>query len=199
MKRRKRNKQHKPPVQGPGFVMVDEIAAPSRIDASFIQDRETSTVAGAPRAWRKRSELQAAYECERLGPKDSADAFNRLTAGNTYTQIWDCSQSAGRDSTAAFDVVRCMGSGIPLTERQATAVRLLVAIEMEMGANDRTIARAVLGLGYTAAEAIRLARLSIDTRVSARLCECLDALASAIEIARGKLRKQGARAYLHDE
>lgn len=158
----------------------DCIQTPSRITPLHVCDRETSKVAGAPRAWRKLTELEDAYRLDRLGPQDSNDARSRLCAGATYTKLWDAAQSPGRDSTAAFDFVGG-GQGLPLTEAQRAAISRLVAIEMHLGQRDRTIIRAVCGTGHTPAQAMVLACLPKDTRTSARLCEALDALADAVD------------------
>lgn len=167
--------------QTPAETREPEIMSPSRITPLHTQDRELTKFAGAPKAWRKMTQLDAAYQQERLGAKASNDAYRRLAAGKTYTELWDCAQTAGRDSTAAFDVGRCMGSGTPLSEAQRAAISRLVSIEMHLGQNDRTIVRAVCGSGHSPAEAIALARLDKDTRVTARFCEALDALADAVE------------------
>lgn len=162
-------------------VEPEEIQAPSLITPLHMQDRETSKVAGAPRAWRKITHLENAYQQERLGQLDSNDARRRRFAGEAYTELWDCAQSAGRDSTAGFDARGGMGSGVPLTERQRAAISRLVAVEMHLGQRDRTIIRSVCAYGYSPAEAIARARLDKDTRVTARFCEALDALADAME------------------
>jgi hypothetical protein len=158
----------------------EAIQAPARIGAMHLQDRETSKVAGAPRAWRVSSQLEAAYRNGRLGATSSEDARRRLGAGEQYTRLWDASVSGTRDSTAAFDF--CGGGlGVPLNEAQRAAIRRLVAIEMHLGYRDRTIVRAICAYGHTPSEAIALAKLPEDTRTSARVCESLDALVDAIE------------------
>lgn len=162
-------------------IPAEEIATPSRITPLHVQDRETSKVAGSPRAWRKMQQLEAAYLQERLGARDSNDARNRYAAGNQYTVLWDCAQSAGRDSTAAFDFAGCRGSGGSLGEAQRAALARLVRIEMHLGARDKIIVRAVCALGHSLSEAIALANLGKDVRVSSRVCEALDALADAID------------------
>lgn len=159
----------------------EQIATPSLITPLHVQDRETTKVAGAPRAWRKMSIIEHCYQQLRLGALKSNDAMRRLDAGVLYTELWDRAQSAGRDSTAGFDAVRCMGSGLPVTEAQASAIQRLIRIEMHLGGNDRTIIRSVCALGYSPAEAMTRARLGNDTRVTARLCEALDCLAEACE------------------
>ena len=159
----------------------DEIQGPVLVTPLHVQDRETSKVAGAPRAWRKLTQLQYAYKHERLGAIGSKDALRRLDAGETFNHLWNCAQSAGRDSTAGFDAGGCMGCGIPVGEAQARAIQRLVRIEMRLGGNDRTIVRSVCALGYTPAEAMVRAKLGNDTRVTARLCEALDCLADACE------------------
>lgn len=160
---------------------ADDVQGPVLVTPLHVQDRETSKVAGAPRAWRKMTQLEYAYTQERLGDKQSNNALRRFDSGNLYTKLWDCAQSAGRDSTASFDAAGCMGSGLPVTERQARAIQRLLSIEMHLGQNDRTIIRSVCALGYTPAEAMIRAKLGIDTRVTARLCEALDCLADACE------------------
>lgn len=167
----------------------DEIQQPPVLSPLHVQDRETSKVAGAPRAWRKMTQLEAAYMQERLGARDSKAARERLDAGVLYTSLWDLSQKAGRDSTANFDLGRSMGSAGVLTERQSAACARLVAVEMHLGERDRTILRAVCAYGHTPAEAMERARLGKDTRVSARLCEALDALADALD----RTEKRGRR------
>jgi len=159
---------------------LDEIQAPSVITELHVQDRETSKVAGAPRAWRKLTHLEAAYQQERLGARDSAEARSRFVAGSEYTRLWDTAQSAGRDSTAAFDSGRCMGSGLPLTLAQTDAIRRLVSIDLHLGLRDRAIMRA-LATGHSFAEAIGFAKLCKDTRVTARICESLDAVSDALD------------------
>lgn len=169
---------------------TDEVQTPSRITPLHAQDRETSTVAGSPRAWRKMTQLDNAYMQERLGARDSNDARRRLSAGTTYTELWDCAQSAGRDSTAVFDVGRSMGSGTPLSERQRAAISHLVAVEMHLGQRDRTIIRAVCAYGHSPVEAMALAKLGQDTRVTARLCEAMDALADALDRTAKSVRRR---------
>jgi len=170
----------------------DEIQGPAIVTPLHAQDRATSKVAGAPLAWRKRSQLEVAFQAERLGARDSSAALARLDAGNFYAQLYDASQSPSRDSTEAFD---CTGTvhRMPYGEAQANAVRHLVAIEMRLGERDKIIARSVCWFGYTPAEAIVRARLPRDTRVSARLCESLDALADAIERSSKRLKRKGPR------
>ncbi len=157
-----------------------EIQSPSVITPLHVQDRETSKVAGAPKAWRKMGQIDSAYHQERLGPKDSKDARVRLESGIFYTRMWDTAQRAGKDSTEAFNFISG-GEGLPVTEAQQGAIRRLVSIELHLGERDRTIIRCVCALGHSPAEAVVLAKLPADTRVTARLCEALDALTDAIE------------------
>lgn len=158
----------------------DVVIGPAIVTPLHRQDRPTSKVAGAAVAWRKMSHLDRCYEELRLGPRDSELAHRRYSAGKSYTAMWDASQSPSRDSTAALDGAGG-GSGTPLAERQRTAFQSLALVEAELGIRDRTILRAVLRDGYSPAEAIRLARLCNDVRVTSRWCEALDAVADAIE------------------
>ncbi len=157
-----------------------EIQTPSIITPLHVQDRETSKVAGAPKAWRKLTQIEIAFRQDRFGPQSSKDARDRLGSGQFYTKMWDTAQRAGKDSTEAFEFLSG-GQGLPITEAQQGAIRRLVAIELHLGQRDRTIIRAVCGSGHTPAEAMNAAKLPADTRVTARLCEALDALTDAIE------------------
>lgn len=159
----------------------DEIATPSLITPLHKKDRVLKHYAGSPSAWRKMTQLEHAYQQERLGAKGSKAAYRRLCAGNQYTELWDCAQTAGRDSTANFDLGRSMGSGTPLSEAQRDAIRDLVTIEMRLGRNDRTIIRSVCGTGHSPSDAMKLAGLCTDTHTTARLCEALDTLADVCE------------------
>lgn len=165
-----------------------EIQGPAIITKLHVQDRETSTVAGAPRAWRKLSQLENAYQLERLGPKDSGGARDRREAGQIFSGLWDTSQAAGKDSTLALDGAGGT-AGIPLSEAQTDAIQRLVQIEMHLGMRDRTIIRAVCAYGHSPKEAMHQARMPMDTRVTARFCEALDALIDAIE----RTAKRGRR------
>lgn len=157
-----------------------DIQGPAKILHLHVQDRETSKVAGAPRAWRKLSQLYNAYQLERLGPLDSGEARSRLTAGEIFTKLWDTAQSAGRDSTQALDGAGSNG-GTPLSEVQRAAIQRLVSIELHLGMRDRAIIRAVCAYGHSPREAMVMAKMPSDTRVTARFCEALDALADAVD------------------
>jgi hypothetical protein len=152
---------------------------PAIITNLHRQDRAVSKVAGASRAWRKLSHLQAAYWQERLGPKDSGTARDRLASGNFYTELWDGCQRGSRDSTDRFEIGR-QSQGEAMSEAQRCVLSRLVAIERALGERDRIIVRAVCGMGHSPSDAIALAKVPKDTRVSARLCEALDALGDAI-------------------
>lgn len=158
----------------------DDIQAPAIITPLHAQDRELSKVAGSPRAWRRMSQLEAAYMQERLGARDSNEARDRLQAGLVFTRIFDASQRGSRDSTEAF-AGESGGQRVAYTEAQGAALARLARIEAHLGERDKIICRAVLAFGHSPAQAMALARLGKDTRVSARFCEALDALADALE------------------
>src|SRR4051812_1261217 len=82
---------------------LEEIQEPAVITPLHVQTRNLSTAAGAPRAWRKMSQLEACYRQERLGTLRSKEAIDRLNAGVQYTKLWDLSHKGSRDSTAGFD------------------------------------------------------------------------------------------------
>lgn len=158
----------------------DEILGPVIITPLHVQDRETSKVAGAPRAWRRLTQIEQAYLQERLGARDSNEARDRLAAGMFFMRTFDCSQRGTRDSTEAFD--HCGGGQrLPITEAQQAALARVAAIEKHLGARDLVIVRDVLAFGNSPVQAMAHARLPKDTRVSARFCEALDALADAID------------------
>lgn len=157
------------------------VVGPSKVTELHALDRPTDKRPGAPMAWRKLSHLQAAFEQSRLGPMDSDAAHRRRWAGETYTRLWDTAQSPGRDSTQQMDGAGGTVNGMPVSIRQHEAFQKLFALENALSPNDKTIVRAVCGTGHSPAEAMKLARLNSDTRVSARLCEALDSLANLCE------------------
>lgn len=144
-----------------------------------VQDRVISPVAGAARAWRKLSPLEAAYARGQLaGSKHSAS--ERFEAGQRYARIFAACESSGRDSTQLLNVSRSYG-GVPLGEGQRGAMEKLRAIHARMGANDAMIVRLVCGEGFTPAEAVR--RVCGDgykDATLARFREALDGLRSAL-------------------
>lgn len=158
-----------------------EVVAPAVITPLHVQDVETSKVVGSPRAWRKLTVMQQAYRQGRLGPIKSECALARVDAANQYTDWWFSSQRASRDSTALLLAGRCGGKGEPASETVREAQARISAIENHLGRNDRAIVRSVCVMGHTIAEAMVVAGLPKETRVSPRLIEAMDALIDAIE------------------
>lgn len=128
---------------------------PAMVRGDHVRDRVISPVAGAAKAWRKLSPLEAAYARGQLaGGKHSA--AERLEAGQRYARIFAASESTGRDSTQLLNISRSYGAA-PLGESQRGALEKLRAIHAAMGGNDAAIVRLVCGEGYTPAEAVRRA------------------------------------------
>lgn len=158
------------------------VQAPAVITPLHVRDRETSIVAGSPKGWRKWTPLEAAYEQGKLaGGNPRFDAARRFAAGQEYAKLWDTAQSSGRDSTQALNVSRGGGSGLPMTQAQADAVRALVAIESRMGQRDRVIIRMVCGHGHFPSEAVALVSAGYMKATTPRFQEALDALVEAID------------------
>ena len=136
-------------------------------------------MAGAARAWRKLSPLEAAHAKGQLaGGNPKFTAAQRFEAGQRYAAIFAACESGGRDSTQLLNVSRSYG-GAPLGMGQRAAMEKLRAIDAAIGGNDAAILRKVCGEGHTPAEAVRLVCGDYRDTVTARLREALDALLSA--------------------
>jgi hypothetical protein len=165
-------------------IPTDQPESPAVITRAHVRDRVVSPVAGASKAWRKLSPLEAAYAKGQLaGGSARLTAAQRFEAGQRYTAIFAACESQGRDSTQLLNVSRSYG-GAPLGLGQRAAMDRLRAVEAAMGANDTAIVRKVCGEGFTPAEAVRLVCGDYRDTVTARFREALDALAGAFAPAR---------------
>ena len=153
---------------------------PAVITPLHARDRIVSPVAGAAKAWRKLSALEAAYARGQLaGGNARFTAAQRLEAGQRYAHVFAACEAQGRDSTQAMNVSRSYG-GAPLGMGQRAAMERLREIESAMGANDAAIVRKVCGEGHTPAEAVRLVCGDYRDTVTARFREALDCLAGTL-------------------
>lgn len=162
-----------------------EIVGPAIQRSNHVQDREISTVAGAPKAWRTECQIQAAFDQHKLDDATSRyTAFDRYSAAKRYEEIFDLTESSGgTDSTQALNVSRSSrcGSGNDTRER---AWDLRITLESHLSQRDRIIIRAVCGNGNSAAEAVRLVSTGYKHTVWARFREALDSLCEAFETVR---------------
>lgn len=161
-----------------------EVQSPSRILPHHKLDRDISPVAGAPKAWRSESTLEAAYDQGKLqGGNSKYSAEARYEAGLHYMRIFLTSEASGKDSTQAMNISRSSRAGYENTA-QSKAWTDRLAIESHLGQRDRIIVRLVCGENYWPSEAVRLVCQDYKDTVSARFREALDALVEAIETAR---------------
>lgn len=159
---------------------------PAIVTALHRQDRELSTVAGAPKGYRKLSPLESCYENGRLeGGSPRYSATERKDAGQTYGEIFAMAQCSGKDSTQALNISRSHG-GLPLSQAQSDAIRKLVSLHSRMGDRDRRIIIMVCGQGYWPSEAVRAVCGDYRDTVAARFREALDSLIEAMETAKRK-------------
>lgn len=156
---------------------------PAMVRGDHVRDRIISPVAGAAKAWRKLSPLEAAYARGQLaGGKHSA--AERLEAGQRYARLFAASESSGRDSTQLLNISRSYGAA-PLGESQRGALEKLRSIHAAMGANDAAIVRLVCGEGYTPAEAVRRAcGDGYKDATLARFREALDMLVNGFSLSK---------------
>lgn len=160
-------------------MQTEQPEGPAVITRDHVKDRVISKVAGAAKAWRKLSPLEAAYAKGQLaGGSARFTARQRFEAGQRYAQLFAGCESSGRDSTQLMNVSRSYG-GAPLGMGQRAAMEKLRTIEAAMGGNDAAIVRKVCGEGHTPADAVRLVCGDYRDTVTARLREALDALLSA--------------------
>ena len=161
-------------------ILGQQPESPAVITPHHVRDRVISPVAGASKAWRKLSPLEAAYAKGQLaGGNPRASAAQRFEAGQRYASIFAACESQGRDSTQLMNVSRSYG-GAPLGLGQRAAMDKLREIEAAMGANDAAILRKVCGEGHTPAEAVRMVCGDYRDTVTARFREALDALVGTL-------------------
>lgn len=169
---------------------VEAISGPAVVRAEHAKDRAVSPGAGAPRAWRARSVLELAFERNQLddGEGDALGrtfrARRRFDAGALYGRLFLVAQTSGKDSTD-LDRIASVSTRLPLSERQAGAIRALSSIESRMGQRDRRIVRMVCGENCRLNEAV-LSQCGESYRhfVTPRFREALDTLIEAVEAVR---------------
>ena len=169
---------------------VEEALGPAIARAEHVKDRAVSPGPGAPKGWRVRSVLEVAFERCQLddGEGDALSrafrAKRRFDAGQIYAKLFVVAQTSGKDSTD-LDRIASVSTRLPLTERQAEAIRSLAAIERHIGARDRRIVRMVCGENYRLSEAVLCAcGKSYRRSVMPRFREALDAVIEAVETIR---------------
>ena len=169
---------------------VEEPEGPARVRAYHVRDRDVSTIAGAPKAWRVLSVIEAAYkrghlddgEGDRLGRRFRAK--RRLDAGAFYAKLFLIAQKSGTDSTS-LDRIASVSTGQALTERQVAAIRALAEIEGRMGLRDGRMVRMICGENFRLNEAVMsICGKGYRKSVTLRFREALDALLDALEAAR---------------
>ncbi len=175
MKRRKHKSERKSEA-----MPVEAVEAPARIRPEHVQDRTLWVAAGSPKAYRTVDwPIQIAHEKGRLRayPGDP-DAELRWQAIRAYDAHVDMLSPRGRDSTD-LDIVKG-GSGFPITEAIADAVKKLVSIDSLMPRKDRTICRKLCA-GHSLPGAVRAAcGDDFVHTVAARVRDALDALIQAM-------------------
>jgi len=161
---------------------------PAKVTHLHVQDRafrnDAGQIVAGQQAWRRLSPLEACYAKGQLaGGSDRYTAQARFDAGQRYSEIFLTAQSSGRDSTQALNVSRS-GGGLPLSQAQSDAIRVLVTIHSHMGAKDRLIVTRVCGEGHFPSAAVREVCGDYRDTVSARFREALDGLIEAMETGR---------------
>ncbi len=152
----------------------------NRRSGDYVRDRVLEKRAGAKKGWRRRAPLEAAYEKGQLacGSKNH-NALERFEAGQRYARLFRAAEKTGsRDSTDLEKVNGGAGAG-DLPPGQMRALKMLAAIEARLSDNDRRIVRSVCGFEVRPNVVICAISAMYKDRVSARLCEALDALMGA--------------------
>lgn len=160
----------------------EEIQGPAIIRDHHRQDREVSKVAGAPRAWRSASPLEAAFDMGKLdgGANRKWSAIDRFEAGKRYASLCAQTEPQGRDSTMGLHVSRSTGSGAAEQTRH-DAGKAVASLNAYVGPHNRIILRMVCCEGYLPSEAVKLACGDYKHTVAARFRESLDALCEAFQ------------------
>lgn len=144
-------------------------------------DRELTTRAGGPRAWRSLSPLQAAFERGQLnGGNRRFLPEQRFEAGIFYERHFLTAHASGRNCLELSSGGHNGASG--LSQAQMDALKALALIHNRLSPNDSHIVRKVCGEGETPVNAIATA-CGPDYRFSTmvRFREALDALVCAVD------------------
>lgn len=116
----------------------------------FVQDRALSTRAGAKMGWRNRRPSERAL-------LDGKIDHDEMAAWEAYSGFFDAIGRSGKDS---LELVTGGGSGIPFTQSQVDAIRIIQKIEAKLCPQHRLIVRKLCGEGYTMAQACKAAKVS---------------------------------------
>jgi hypothetical protein len=167
----------------------EQIEGPAIIRTHHKRDRDISTVAGSPKAWRSSFPFEAYYDDERLqGGNPAYTAEDRYNAGLYYRSIYLASERATVDSTQALNVSRSSTLGNN-NDAQQRAWDSLLTIESHLGKRDRIIIREVCGNDMMVPAAIKLVSAGYKDEVGNRMREACDALIEAIEEAKKNPRR----------
>lgn len=114
-------------------------------------------------------------------------ALDRKDAGDMFADHWANQDTAIRSVDMSAPGGGAVGAGIPYSECQAKAMQWLDSVKSELGGNDWLILVSVCGEGKKPSEAINLLYGDQYRKVvAARFREALDALITAIPVARAK-------------
>jgi hypothetical protein len=159
----------------------DQPEGPAIVRQGHVRDRIISPGAGAPKAWRNLSPLEAAFaKGQLMGGSSRYTALQRFEAGNQYAMIFArANHAGGRDSTQAMNVSQS-AKGFEPPQSQQSAIYILAKIETHMGARDCRIIRRVCGEGHKPADVVRDVCADYRDTVSARFREALDGLIESL-------------------
>lgn len=156
---------------------------PAQLRPEHVQSRALTKVAGDPKGWRKRSQIEMAHDRGLLKGADGKER-HRVEAAEKYRDIWLTAEPEGRDSTQALNISLAVSNGIPISVQQGDAIRTLLSIESRiLSPKDRAIVRNLCGFDMAASEAVaRACGKDYEKATGARLREALDALALAFAL-----------------
>lgn len=168
---------------------------PAILTPAFVQDRELSTVAGAPKGYRRADALNH-YRTKSFlaggrcicgqAPRDCFCVKLRAQLWEDYETLFMTAQESGTDSTQGLNVSHSRGSKTFPDGPQSDAMNKLIALDSNMKEEDRLIIRNVCGLGFWPSEAIREVCGDYQDVIPARMREALNALHAASESVRRK-------------
>ena len=153
------------------------VDGPSRLRPQHSLDREISPVAGAPRAFRKVSPLERAFEQGHISER-------QRDIGKLYAENFEKANYTGVN---ILDTSRIRGSGAntSLSQERLDARGWLSKIENNLGPNDTAILRKVLGEWWEACEAIAFILGESYRRATVpRFREAMEALSNSYALVR---------------
>lgn len=163
------------------------VEMPAKLHEGHTLSRNLDAVAGSAKGYRNEFESPLdRYAAKGLLRGHSAAHGQitgelRLSIGHAYRRLCELCRGSGRDSSQL--VVSGARSPGTISDTSCDGIRLKVAVDSHLSANDRKIVRMVCDEGYWPSEAVRSVDPGYEKATVPRFREAMDALVLAFEAA----------------